>query len=260
VRLSHKDFDALQRAILELYEYRDPENFRQAAIRIFLRLIPADHFCKVCYDINPRNGSAKMIEYYESYARYTPEIIHAMEELVWDHPYTHYFMEGGEMMALKFSDFFTQAQLDRSPMAGLVPAAFERHNLTSPVDSKKGTAALSLTRRRRDFSERDRMIMNLLQPHFNQAQRNAELAAAARAKSPSVAPLYKLSPREREIAHWLGRGKTNSETATILRISVRTVEKHMEKILEKLGVENRASAIVALFETGPKPEAGTLGI
>jgi len=36
------------------------------------------------------------------------------------------------------------------------------------------------------------------------------------------------------------------EIAIILSISVRTVEKHMEKILEKLGVENRAAAAVMI--------------
>lgn len=52
-----------------------------------------------------------------------------------------------------------------------------------------------------------------------------------------------LSPREGEILSWIIEGKRNSEIAVILAISLRTVEKHVEHILEKLGVETRGAAI-----------------
>jgi len=42
----------------------------------------------------------------------------------------------------------------------------------------------------------------------------------------------------------LAQGKTNPEIAVILQLSARTVEKHMERILEKIGVENRTAAAV----------------
>jgi DNA-binding response OmpR family regulator/DNA-binding CsgD family transcriptional regulator len=51
-----------------------------------------------------------------------------------------------------------------------------------------------------------------------------------------------LTPREAEILYWLAEGKTNDAIATILGSSRRTVEKHVEHVFEKLGVENRASA------------------
>jgi len=41
---------------------------------------------------------------------------------------------------------------------------------------------------------------------------------------------------------WLSRGKANREIGQILDISPRTVNKHLEQIFVKLGVENRASA------------------
>jgi DNA-binding CsgD family transcriptional regulator len=52
-----------------------------------------------------------------------------------------------------------------------------------------------------------------------------------------------LSPREGEILGWIIEGKRNSEIAVILGISLRTVEKHMEHILGKLGVETRSAAV-----------------
>ncbi len=48
--------------------------------------------------------------------------------------------------------------------------------------------------------------------------------------------------REAEVLLWLSRGKSNREIGQILGISPRTVNKHLEQIFIKLGVENRASA------------------
>ena len=53
---------------------------------------------------------------------------------------------------------------------------------------------------------------------------------------------YGLSCRETEVLIWLSKGKTNVEIAIILVMSKRTVEKHLEHIFVKLGVETRAAA------------------
>ncbi|WP_304307731.1 response regulator [Pseudacidovorax intermedius] len=51
-----------------------------------------------------------------------------------------------------------------------------------------------------------------------------------------------LTPRETEVLSWLAKGKTNRDIAEILGMSPRTVNKHLEHIFEKLGVETRAAA------------------
>jgi len=51
-----------------------------------------------------------------------------------------------------------------------------------------------------------------------------------------------LTTREAEVLIWIARGKSNRDIADILNISPRTVNKHLEQIFTKLGVENRASA------------------
>lgn len=51
-----------------------------------------------------------------------------------------------------------------------------------------------------------------------------------------------LSAREREILGWLQRGKTNQEIGVILEISALTVKNHVQRILRKLQVHNRAEA------------------
>ena len=51
-----------------------------------------------------------------------------------------------------------------------------------------------------------------------------------------------LTSREAEVLLWISRGKSNREIGQILTISPRTVNKHLEQVFVKLGVENRASA------------------
>ena len=53
---------------------------------------------------------------------------------------------------------------------------------------------------------------------------------------------FELTPRESEVLTWISRGKTNQELAMILDFSPRTVNKHLEQIFRKLGVENRTTA------------------
>ena len=51
-----------------------------------------------------------------------------------------------------------------------------------------------------------------------------------------------LTTRESEVLSWLSKGKTNRDIAQILGLSPRTVDKHLEQIYAKLGVENRTAA------------------
>lgn len=53
---------------------------------------------------------------------------------------------------------------------------------------------------------------------------------------------YRLTSREADVLIWIAAGKSNRDIGEILDISARTVNKHLEQIFVKLGVENRASA------------------
>jgi DNA-binding NarL/FixJ family response regulator len=55
--------------------------------------------------------------------------------------------------------------------------------------------------------------------------------------------------REAEVLLWIARGKSNRDIAEILKLSPRTVNKHLEQIYAKLGVENRASAAALAVRT-----------
>jgi DNA-binding CsgD family transcriptional regulator len=58
-----------------------------------------------------------------------------------------------------------------------------------------------------------------------------------------------LTQREAEVLLWIARGKSNRDIAEILMLSPRTVNKHLEQIYAKLGVENRTSAAALAMRT-----------
>ena len=64
-------------------------------------------------------------------------------------------------------------------------------------------------------------------------------------------PQERLTPKERQVARWLAQAKTNWEIGTILGISTRTVEKHVENLLRKLHVENRTAAALEIARDSP---------
>jgi DNA-binding CsgD family transcriptional regulator len=65
-------------------------------------------------------------------------------------------------------------------------------------------------------------------------------------RSRGVGPLSALSPRELEVAQLIEQRLTNREIAEQLVLSPRTVEHHVEHILDKLGVESRGEVARAI--------------
>ncbi len=58
-----------------------------------------------------------------------------------------------------------------------------------------------------------------------------------------------LSPREAEVLLWIARGKTSAEVASIVDLSRRTVDKHLERIYPKLSVQSHVAAASIAWET-----------
>ncbi len=59
-----------------------------------------------------------------------------------------------------------------------------------------------------------------------------------------------LTPREREVLRLIALGHTNAEIATMLYVSVRTVENHRASVLRKLGLRTRAELVRHATEAG----------
>lgn len=97
----------------------------------------------------------------------------------------------------------------------------------------------------RDFSDRDRDVLDVIRPHLVRRQELADLRARIGASPAAVG----LTPREREILGLVAQGKTNAEVATYLWVAPSTVKKHLENVYEKLGVSGRAAAVAYLHRS-----------
>ncbi len=60
-----------------------------------------------------------------------------------------------------------------------------------------------------------------------------------------------LTPREADVLFWVTQGKTNEDVMAILGTSLSAVKKHLGRIYEKLGVENRTAAANAARRAAP---------
>lgn len=66
----------------------------------------------------------------------------------------------------------------------------------------------------------------------------------------SAAPIDTLSDREREVLNLIAHGHTNQKVADQLGLSVKTIESYRARLMEKLGLANRADLTRLAIETG----------
>lgn len=81
----------------------------------------------------------------------------------------------------------------------------------------------------------DEFLFRVVEQHRDSDAQEQEEARRLRQALP-------LTQREAEVLLWISRGKSNRDISEILGISPRTVNKHLEQVFEKLGVEKRAAA------------------
>lgn len=82
----------------------------------------------------------------------------------------------------------------------------------------------------------------LLARHLGASGLAESMLLLSQAAAPRHLQQVALTPRETEVLSWISKGKTNRDIADILGMSPRTVNKHLEHIFEKLGVETRTAA------------------
>ncbi|MFD3425396.1 response regulator [Nocardia fluminea] len=78
----------------------------------------------------------------------------------------------------------------------------------------------------------------------------AEVAGRARTHPEASARLAGLTPRERDILRELAAGRSNTELAARLVVTEHTVKTHVSSVLSKLGLRDRAQAVVFAYESG----------
>jgi DNA-binding CsgD family transcriptional regulator len=148
---------------------------------------------------------------------------------------------------LRWSDFYTTAELKNAPAYVEVfrsYGAWHHLGVELPTPTSHDRRLMFWRDSGADFSERDRLILQILRPHLIEVYLDAD---RRRRRLPH------LSQREREVLELAAQGKSNADIAGILFISAATVRKHMEHIFDRTGVRNRAAA-AALALPGVTPD------
>jgi DNA-binding CsgD family transcriptional regulator len=104
------------------------------------------------------------------------------------------------------------------------------HAMALPIYVRDGMlVSFVLNRTRRDFSDRERALLDLVRPSLSRLYSRTRGLAT-------------LTSREAEVLHWIAGGKSDAQIGAILGVSPRTVHKHLQNLYAKLGVENRTAA------------------
>lgn len=118
------------------------------------------------------------------------------------------------------------------------------HGIQVPVFGPQGLeGAMSLGGERIDASPQARVAIGLV-------ANAAFFRARQLLESPMKGTTGSLSSREREVLTWIAAGRRQTEIAAILGLSERTVENHLRRIRQRLGVTTTAQAISIAIRRG----------
>lgn len=357
-RLSHSDYARVLDSIRELYTPGDLDDYPKRVMKVLASVVPNP--CTSYTELNPALRRALGLFDDDKWKALADPNLHLFQKHMHQHPILHHFQQVGDGAPVKISDFMSLDEWKATDVWRQFYRlfGFERQMVVCLPVQQPLVVGVALNREKIDFSERDRLALNLLRPHLYQAYYNAaasheyreelgmmrqadeslhrglisvtdagdivrttptaermlaaffprdagsnghlpedlrrwSLAQIAALRAPEsvrtaprplqidrgdrrltgrvithvqptrfvivleeqgqtidprrLAPLG-LTTREAEVLHWVAQGKTNPEIGMILSLSARTVQKHLERIFQKLGVETRTAAALRAHE------------
>ncbi len=175
-----------------------------------------------------------------------PDADQLFQQLVPEHPLLRHYLATGDMAARRISDVTSDRQFRA---LGLYRDFYRPHGVdhqlvVSVPAADGGLISVALNRQRRDFSDEQRELIDLLRPHLTQA---ADIATLLSQPVPGVPrntdgqPL--LTTRQTRILQLVAAGHSDRAVARALGISVRTVQTHLQHIYRTLGVSSRTEAL-----------------
>src|SRR5919199_5782543 len=177
-RLSQRDLQTLLSYLREIYAHHDLESFADNIVSTLPKVIPSEW---TSYnEVNPRSQTITYTM--EPVPSDFPDGEQVFTQHIHEHPLINHHQQTRDGRAFKISDFLTQSQFHR---LGLYNEFYRRLDveyqmaiiLPAPEPLVIGIA---VNRSSRDFSERDRLLFNLLRSHLIQAYQNAESATRSR--------------------------------------------------------------------------------
>jgi DNA-binding CsgD family transcriptional regulator len=257
--LNNQDLVAALQCVGELIRCTDHEQFVAALIRIMHPLMDAnvtgyneaDPIRKrFAFVLHPRHVvTDEAIQIWVKHAHENPVLANMQKNPT-------------DTRVYKITDFLPHKQFRKTALCEKLYKPMQgEYQIVLPF-LMAGSAAIAIVfNRSRDFNQRDRDLLTLLQPLITTAYLNVqkmtelqftqeELQAAvdsnrsaARSATQIAIGDLSLSRRQQEVFTQLLEGRSNKEIASHLKLSIRTVEKYVEQLLKKLKVPTRAAAV-----------------
>jgi len=173
-KLAHRDLQTVIAFICGLNAAEGLEDYSRYLVRELRRLVPAER--SSYNDIYLQRGRFRSISNGAAAAGVDPDRI--MVGLIRQNPAFRYFEDHRDHQWRTISDFTTRQQFHRTAAYNewyrLVETEFMAVTVFPALGG--GVVGLALSRRSRDFTERERQILDVLPPHLLQSYRNASRA------------------------------------------------------------------------------------
>jgi DNA-binding CsgD family transcriptional regulator len=256
-RLGPSDYEAVLDFVRQVHAVGDMDTFPRRAIEGIGALIPSDML--TYNEIDSRQQHVYVVEQPASVI--SASQVRTFERLAGQHPLIRHYALTRETRPRKISDFLSLSEFRRLDLYQefFREVAVNYQMAVTIPSSNSVLIGIALNRTLRDFSERDRAVLDVIRPHLAQSYRNAiekttlrqRTEAAERSLwSAPAASLALLTSREQEVLVLVADGKTNVQIADRLALSPRTVQKHLEHIYDKVGVRRRTAAAMKLASSG----------
>lgn len=249
---------ALLELIGDVIGLLDIVELRKGLLPAMHRVLPSDYVSLNDIGPDPRRVVTLM----------QPDVPDLLAQWVWhahENPLLRFHKRTRDGRAYRFSDVISARELHALPLYREVyaPLGVEHQLAFTLPASPDRVLAIALSRRDRDYSDAERDLVNAARPFLIQAYLNAiayetvrnERAGLAAAPDVDALRAAGLTSREAEVVRLLALGRSNQHIAAELRISDRTVGKHLEHCFRKLGVADRSSASARAWELAERAAA-----
>jgi DNA-binding CsgD family transcriptional regulator len=172
------DYATFLRALPALYEARTMDELPDSFLDFINRFVPSDAIGYNEVDLKKGN----MIVTVNPRELISSKYVQILGNFINEHPLVEYQQRTGDTSARKISDLLSQAQYHRTSVYQEVYRHIDSEDQFAIAlrMNRDAVAAISLNRSSRSFSEADRELLNLAQPHLIQAYRNAEILTRLR--------------------------------------------------------------------------------
>ncbi len=245
----------------ELGGVQDGDEHLRVVAQTLVHLLHADFVGRVALDL--RHQEAEVDRHPEG-GRPAGEVARQFLALAEEHPVVRSYRADrarGTPAPRRLSDVATRAELLRSPAyVELLRPGGAEHQMTIPTarTATGGGRAWTVNRSGADFTDQELASACALQPVLVLLDSAVRARVATVPDGAAAAARLGLTAREVEVLRHVGEGLTADAVARRLRISGRTVHKHLENAYRKLDRHDRLLAVGRARELGilPSPTPG----